>query len=124
MKKIRGCIIFLLLIMFQAGAQETEITGNWYSKDGTRQYLIREMGNGWEALLVRSQRKTDTTGKIVLSRVQKNKRYYRGYIYSVTDNTYTTVTIRASRKNKEVLVLKLKRLLLLDVTIKWYRDPK
>ena len=93
-------------------------------KDGSRQYQITEHKTGWEAVLVHTERENDQEGKLILSRLQKKKNRYRGTIYSVTDNLFTTVTIRTCRKNKEVLVLKLKRMLLLDVTIKWYRDPK
>jgi len=116
---------FLLLFSLAKGkSQETAITGNWYSKDGSRQYLIIEKEKGWEAILLHSQRENDPEGKLVLSRLQKKKNRYRGFIYSVKDDLYTTVTLRTNRKNQEVLVLKLKRMLLLDVTIKWYRTPK
>lgn len=118
-----GCTLFFLFTMILARAQEPFLTGNWFSKDGSRQYLIRQKETGWEAVLIHSDRENDTTGKLILSRVQKRRNFFRGYIYSVTDDAYTTVTIRVSRRNKEVLILKLKRMLLLDVTIKWYRTP-
>lgn len=123
MTKTTGAILFFLLFITRANAQETMITGNWYSKDGSRQHHIRQKDNEWEALLIRSDRKKDTAGKIILSHLQKRKNRYKGVIYSVTDGAHTSVTIRASRKNREVLILKLKRMLLLDVTIRWYRDP-
>ncbi len=123
MKKIMCCAGFMFLCFAIVHGQQTDITGNWYSKDGTRQYLIRENDKGCEAVLVRSARENEAAGKLILSRLQKKKNRYRGIIYSVTEDIYTTVTIRASRKKKDVLVLKLKRMLLLDVTIKWYRTP-
>lgn len=109
--------------LVKAHAQDSPLTGNWYSKDGSRQYQIRETNEGLEAILVRSAREQDQEGKLILSRVQKKGHRYRGIIYSSTDELYTTVTISSNRKNKDVLVLKLKRMLLLDVTIRWYRDP-
>jgi len=124
MKKIKLCTLLLLLAIIQVSAQESPIAGYWYSKDGSRQYQITESKTGWEAVLVHTERENDQEGKLILSRLQKKKNRYRGTIYSVTDNLFTTVTIRTCRKNKEVLVLKLKRMLLLDVTIKWYRHPK
>lgn len=124
MKKIKLCTLLLLFSIINVKAQQAPITGYWYSKDGSRQYLITENKSGWEATLVHAERENDKEGKLILSRLQKIRNRYRGTIYSATDNMNTTVSIRVSRKNKKVLVLKLKRLLLLDVTIKWYRDPK
>lgn len=115
--------MFLIFLSGMVQAQEPAIAGMWYSKDGSRQYHIREKEQGWEAILVHSRRKNDTAGKLVLNRLQKKKNRYRGFIYSTAADQYTTVTIRTSGKNKDVLILKLKRMLLLDVTIKWYRDP-
>ncbi len=123
---MRSKIVVTLLLLFLyivVPAQDSFISGTWYSKDGSRQYYIQEMEKGWEAILVHSVRNNEPEGKLVLSRLQKKKNRYRGLIYSVTDDMYTTVTIKAIGKNKKVLVLKLKRMLLLDVTIKWYRDP-
>lgn len=123
---MRSKIVITLLLLFfysRVNAQDSVISGTWYSKDGSRQYHIRENEQGWEAILVHSRRENDTAGKLVLNRLQKKKNRYRGIIYSTAADLYTTVTIRASGKNKDVLILKLKRMLLLDVTIKWYRDP-
>lgn len=124
MKKLKLYTILLLFATINVKAQQAPITGYWYSKDGSRQYQITESKSGWEAVLVHSERENDKEGKLILSRLQRRKNRYRGMIFSATDNMNTTVTIRVSRKNKEVLVLKLKRMLLLDVTIKWYRDPR
>lgn len=115
-------ITAMLFSLVKVNAQDALLTGNWYSRDGSRQYQIKETKDGLEAILVRSSREQDKEGKLILSRVQKKGHRYRGIIYSSTDDMYTTVTI-TSRKNKDVLVLKLKRMLLLDVTIRWYRDP-
>lgn len=124
MKKNTILLIISFFSIVRTHAQEPAITGHWYSKDGSRQYLIRKNEQRWEAILVRSDREADTTGKLILSRLEKKKNRYRGTIYSVSDNQYTTVTIRPGRGNEDVLILKLKRMLLLDVTIKWYRDPR
>ena len=124
MKKDILLLVFLFFSLVKAHAQEPTITGNWYSKDGSRQYLIRKTEKNWVAILVRSNREADTTGKLILSQLQKKKNRYRGTIYSVMDDQYTTVTIRPVRGNEDILVLKLKRMLLLDVTIKWYRYPR
>lgn len=124
MKKNTALLIIGFISIFSAHAQEPAITGNWYSKDGSRQYFIRKTEQSWEAILVRSNRETDTSGKLILSLLQKKKNRYRGTIYSVSDGQYTTVTIRPGRGKEDVLVLKLKRMLLLDVTIKWYRDTR
>jgi hypothetical protein len=122
MKKTILATLFSLLFSF-ARAGDPDISGYWYSKDGTRQYQIRETKKGWEALLVRSDRAGEKEGRLVLDKLRKKGNKYRGIIYSVTDDLSTTVTISAPRKNKQVLVLKLKRMLVMDVTIKWYRDP-
>ena len=124
MKKLKLCTLILIFAITHVKAQQAPITGFWYSKDGSRQYQITESKSGWEAVLVQSERENDKEGKLILSRLQKKRNRYRGTIFSATDNMNTTVTIRVSRKKNEVLVLKLKRMLLLDVTIKWYRDPK
>jgi uncharacterized protein (DUF2147 family) len=116
-------IVALFFSLINVNAQDAPLTGNWYSKDGSRQYQINETKDGLEAILVRSSRDQDKEGKLILSRIQRKGHRYRGIIYSPTDDLYTTVTISSSRKNKEVLVLKLKRMLLMDVTIRWYRNP-
>lgn len=116
-------IAALLFSLVKVNAQDAPFTGNWYSRDGSRHYQIKETKDGLEAILVHSSRKQDKVGKLILSRVQKRGHRYRGIIYSSTDDLSTTVTISSSKKNKEILVLKLKRMLLLDVTIRWYRDP-
>lgn len=113
----------MLFSLVKVYAQDALLSGNWYSRDGSRQYQIKETKDGLEAILVRSTREQDKEGKLILSRIQKKGHRYRGIIYSSSDDMYTTVTISSSRKNREVLVLKLKRMLLLDVTIRWYRDP-
>lgn len=122
MKKAILATLLSLCCAF-TNAQDTVISGYWYSKDGTRQYQIRETANGWEAFLVHTERAGENEGRLILSKLRKKGNKYRGIIYSVSDDLSTTVTISAPRKNKQVLVLKLKRMLVLDVTIKWYRDP-
>jgi hypothetical protein len=122
MKKAILAILLSLCCAF-TNAQDTVISGYWYSKDGTRQYLIRETANGWEAFLVHTKRAGENEGRLILGKLRKKGNKYRGIIYSASDDLSTTVTISAPRKNKQVLILKLKRMLLLDVTIKWYRDP-
>lgn len=116
-------IVALFFSLVKANAQDVLLTGKWYSKDGSRQYQIKETKDGLEAILFRSSREQDKAGKLILSRIHKKGHRYRGIIYSSTDDLSTTVTISRSRKNNEVLVLKLKRMMLLDVTIRWYRNP-
>ncbi|MBN8687912.1 MAG: hypothetical protein J0M10_12880 [Chitinophagales bacterium] len=121
MKKLIALALSMLLIMLSVRSQS--ITGRWYSKDGSRQFQISEQNDRWEALLVHSDRPGEEAGKLIVSLLSRKKNKYRGIIYSADGEMKTTVTIRVSPDNKRVLLLRLKRMLLMDVTIRWYRDP-
>lgn len=103
--------------------QSPGISGAWYSKDRSRQYIIQQKTGALEAWIVKSDRGADENGKLVLSRLQKKRNRYRGIIHAIADSSFTTVTIKTARKNPNVLILRLKRMMILDATIKWYRNP-
>lgn len=121
MKKIHFIIATLLLTGLMGNTQS--INGHWYSRDGTRQYQVSQFNGQWEATLIHSERPGEKEGRLVLSKLRRKKNKYRGIISSADGELKTTVTIRVSRKNNRVMLLKLKRMLIMDVTIRWYRDP-
>ncbi len=123
MKLKSQLLLFILLLTISAGAQQ--ITGIWYSKDGARAYDITENNDFLEAVMVISNRPYDKTGKIkiVLGKLNKKGTKYRGIIYASDDDLSTTVTVKYIKGNNETLRLRLKRMMFLDVIIKWYRNP-
>lgn len=113
------CLYFLLLTSYSVSAQE--LAGKWYSKDSTRIYNIYKKGDQFEAVLEKSSRKSDHEGTVILRHVtgRLKKRAFEGEIYSV-DGLSTFAKIRFEEDGR-VLRLRLRRMLFLNVTIKWYR---
>lgn len=112
------CVCFVIV-----KAQQTGINGNWYSKDGSRQYFIHQQAGETIALLVSDDGTSHSKNKLILSKLREKKHKYKGLIYSADGESYTTVMVRTARHNSGVLVLKLKRMFVLDATIRWYRSP-
>ena len=117
--------ILLLLYVFSFGSIcAQDISGKWYSEDGTRQYEIRKQADGWAAVLIRSSRPDDKPGFAIISQLQQHGKSWKGLIHSVADSSMTAVSIRYNAKKNDKLKLKLSRMVILDVSIRWYRqDP-
>ncbi len=126
MKKIRSLLLLFFVSMATSASQldAQQISGTWFSEDGTRQYEIREQADGLTAVLIRSSRASDKPGFAIISQLHRNGRNWEGLIHSVADSSSTKVTIRYHKKNNDKLKLKLKRMLFMDISIHWYRqDP-
>lgn len=116
--------IFLLLLslvlFFKPQAQQ--LAGLWYSADSSRVYEIKETGsNNFTATIKYSERKGDSTGFTIIRNLSysNHKKRYEGVIYAVTDGKPTFVKIKFDKKNPAKIILKLSRMLIMDVTIYW-----
>jgi len=119
MKKI-VLIIACFLSVNRLSAQK--IDGLWYSSDSTRVYEIKKSSeNKYTAVIKSSTRQSDSAGYIVIKDLEYNsrRRRYEGIIYSVKDGDATFVKIKFLDTNK--LSLKLSRMFVFDVLIKWIR---
>ena len=119
MKKI-VLIIACFLSVNRLSAQK--IDGLWYSSDSTRVYEIKKSSeNKYTAVIKSSTRQSDSAGYIVIKDLEYNsrRRRYEGIIYSVKDGDATFVKIKFSGTDK--LSLKLSRMFVFDVLIKWIR---
>jgi len=98
-----------------------EISGKWYSRDSTRIYHVYKKDDQFEAVLEKSSRKTDKEGVIILRHVtnRRKNREFEGAIYTV-DGMPTFTKIRFE-KDGQVLRFRLRRMFIMNVTIKWYR---
>jgi hypothetical protein len=114
------CICLLNISIVNA----QKITGRWYSADSSRLYEIKELpGNSFTAVIQSSSRKNDSIGYTILQNLTYNshKKRYEGYIYSVTDNKPVFVKIFFDKKNDNRIILKISRMLVMDVAINWVR---
>lgn len=121
MKKL--CFI-LFAILFVNTTKAQQLTGRWYSADSSRTYEIKKIGeNIFEAVIISSSRKTDSMGYQVIKNLQYNshKKRYEGIIYAVSDNQPAVVKITFDKSNGNKIILKLKRMFVLDVAINWTR---
>lgn len=119
MKKI-VLIIACFLSVNRLSAQK--IDGLWYSSDSTRVYEIKKSSeNKYTAVIKSSTRQSDSAGYIVIKDLEYNsrRRRYEGIIYSVKDGNATFVKIKFLDTNK--LSLKLSRMFVFDVLLKWIR---
>jgi hypothetical protein len=119
MKNINFVLVSLLLFFRTEGQQ---LTGCWYSDDSSRVYEIKETGsNNFTATIKYSERKTDSTGFIVIKNLGYNhhKKRYEGFIYAAADNKPAFVKIRFDKGNPSKIILKLSRMLIMDVTLYW-----
>jgi hypothetical protein len=120
--------IFFVIVVFIAnslcGFSQHSITGLWYSQDSTRVYKIHETGNGLEAMLHYSTRNNDDTEVMVLNNVKYNvkRKKYFGAIYAVKDKMPHFVKIKLSTNGK-ILKLKLPRMILFPVNLRWMKCP-
>lgn len=119
MKKI-VLIIACFLSVNRLSAQK--IDGLWYSSDSTRVYEIKKSSeNKYTAVIKSSTRQADSAGYVVIKDLEYNsrRRRYEGIIYSVKDGDATFVKIKFLDTNK--LSLKLSRMFVFDVVLKWIR---
>jgi uncharacterized protein (DUF2147 family) len=119
---MKNILLFLLLLSIFAKTQAQQLTGLWYSDDSSRVYEIKETGsNNFTATIKYSERKNDSTGFTVIKNLTFNnhKKRYEGVIYAVADGKPTVVKIKFDKKDPSRIILKLDRMLMMDVTIYW-----
>src|SRR5258708_7329706 len=121
MKKI---LLLLLSIVFITTIKAQKIIGLWYSQDSSRIYEIKELsGNNFMATIKSSYRKKDSVGYVVIKNLLYNirRKRYEGIIYAVADGQATFVKIKFDKHNSNKLILKLNRMLVMDIAINWVR---
>jgi hypothetical protein len=114
-------ILILLGILSYTHTEAQQITGRWFSGDSSRVYEIRAVtANSFEAVIQTSLRKTDSTGFIVIKELHYNKRKKRheGIMYAVSDKRPCFVKINITGNQ---LILKLRRMFVFDLLLKWSR---
>jgi len=114
-------ITILLNVSLFASGQS--ILGNWFSEDRTRIYTIYEKSGHLEAVLLKSARKEDKVGTIILRDLifRDKKKNFAGTIISAIDSSAAQAKIKFEDKDGKVLRLKLQRMFIMDITIRWYR---
>lgn len=118
--KIIISVLFFLLLTVIVHSQSPE--GIWYSEDSTRTYRIFQQNNSYNGILVSSKRKGEKKGVLIIDKLvqTKNKKTYRGIMYSAMDGSPVACTATFT-DGGNVLKLKLRRMLFLPVTIYWHR---
>jgi len=121
---MKNCFLLITCLLSYVVLNAQKLTGLWYSADSSRLYEIRELpGNTFAAVIQSSSRKNDSVGYPVLQNLLYNsrKKRYEGNIYSVTDNKPVFVKLFFDKNNYNKLILKISRMLVMDVAIKWIR---
>lgn len=115
-------IIFIFLLNGLCCFSQHAIKGLWYSTDSSRVYQIHNTCKGLEATLYSSKRITDKIGVVVLTNVtfRAKKKRYEGIMYAISDNSPARARLKISDDGK-VLLLKLPRLVIFPVYLKWIR---
>jgi hypothetical protein len=116
--------VLLLFLSFALISNAQKLTGFWYSADSSRVYEIKELAaNKFTAVLRSSSRKKDEPGYVIIKELIYNtrKKRYEGIIYAVSDGQAAFVKIRFDKTNANRIVLKLNRMLVMDVAICWIR---
>jgi hypothetical protein len=116
-------ILFPLLLIIATNTRAQQITGLWYSADSSRIYQVKATdSNKYEAVIYASERKTDTIGFAVIRNLQYNtrKKRYEGAMYAVSDGLPCFTKIKFSN-NATMLLLKLSRFFIMDITLEWRR---
>lgn len=119
---MKNVLLLLSSLVSFATSQAQQLTGLWYSEDSSRVYEIKETAsNNFSATIKYSERENDSTGFTVIKNLIYNnhKKRYEGIIYAVTDGKPTFVKIKFDKSNPAKIILKLSRMLIMDVTIYW-----
>jgi len=121
---MKNILCLLLLFCTTAKCIAQEISGRWYSADSTRIYEVTPSGNDqWKAVILASSRKNDKVGFEVARQIifNKQKKRFEGYLYSTDNDEPAFVKISFDKTNINEIKLKLDRMFLFDVTVKWLR---
>lgn len=121
MKKI---IVLIICFISVNSLTAQKLEGLWYSSDSSRVYEISKTGeNKYTVVIKSSTRKADSPGFVVIKELEYNSRRKRfeGMICAVEDGAETFVKIRFSKFDTNKLALKLSRMFVFDVSIKWLR---
>lgn len=119
-------LVILVLLPFVLHAQQ-DIKGQWYSEDSTRVYEIHlSSTQDYEASLVSTKRPGDKTGMKILEQVRKRAKgsKYVGVILATDQSGTRAIAKIRLKRNGDILQIKIRRLILLPVKIRWYRLPK
>lgn len=120
---ITAVITFCTFLSMQA---QSSIAGLWRSEDSLRIYSIENNHSAeYNARLAYTSRPNEKPGAIILKhlRYQSKRSFYKGFIYSVYNNEPVVKAKVRLSKDGQVLYLKLSRMLLFPVNIKWFRLP-
>lgn len=116
-----------LLVLHYALQAQQDIKGLWYSEDSTRVYeVLLSSTQSYDARLVTTKRPGDKAGMKILEQVRKRAKgsKYVGVILA-TDQSGTRALAKIRlKRNGDILQIKIRRLILLPVKIRWYRLPK
>jgi len=124
---MKNLLTLIFFLAFSATINAQKLTGLWYSADSTRVYEIKELAeNKFTAVLRSSIRKKDSPGYTIIKELSYNarKKRYEGIIYAVSDGQPAFVKIRFDKANTNRIILKLNRMLVMDVAISWTRAEK
>lgn len=102
---------------------QASLEGRWRSADSSRKFTVVGKGNQQIAYLSASNREEDAIGRQVFEVVAhpRNSALYKGGMYAFDDGLVTKLRIRKSSDGK-VLQLRLRRMFILPIHIKWYAD--
>ncbi len=117
-------IILPLLLVLSTATRAQQITGLWYSGDSSRIYQIKSSGNDqYEAIIYTSARQQDLIGFTTIKNLQYNnrKKRYEGVMYAFEGGKPVFIKIKFGKSNTDQLRLKLSRMFIMDVTLKWNR---
>jgi hypothetical protein len=117
-------ILIVAAVLSCSAATAQQLAGLWYSADSSRVYEIKELpGNTFAAVIRSSSRKTDLPGYTVIQNLVYNtrKKRYEGNIYAVNDSKPAFVKITFDKNDHRKIILKINRMLVMDVAINWTR---
>jgi uncharacterized protein (DUF2147 family) len=123
MKRLFFIAVFLLKL--SSCQSQNSITGYWYSNDGSRTIKIFEKGNYYEAILLSSERESDTAGLVILFNLtyKYRRKIYQGFIRAADDGMTVQVKIKIE-DNGKALKLKLRRMFIFPVYLRWIKAEK
>jgi hypothetical protein len=118
MKKALQLLLWVICINY-SGAHAQSYEGLWLSAGGKRVYKLYIENDSLKGSLESSVIPSDSIGKNILLSLVKKKGQYRGLIASPQDDDLMYATIRLIRP--DLLQLKVRRLLVMSVKIRWTR---
>lgn len=117
-------LLFLSHLPLLLPAQQ-DISGLWYSEDTTRVYEFRSLSpDQFEARIKSTSRPGEKAGVTILKQVRKSRSgdSYKGIIFSPDSSGIQAKAKLRLKTNGRILQLRISRLILLPVKIRWYRS--